>query len=68
MTKRPAGRLGGPLAALIVAGMAGAVAAQPEAVEGTIEFEGGAHIPAGHIELHLRDPASDDPALGEWRL
>lgn len=40
--------------------VAGAVAAQSTDIQGTIEFEGGAAIPKGHIEISITDPAMRD--------
>jgi hypothetical protein len=40
-----------------IAVAAGTGAAQSTDILGTITFEGGAVLPAGHVEIHLEDPA-----------
>ena len=59
--KRPSGRrvvLAGAVAAGFVAA-AGTGTAQSTDVRGTITYEGGALIPAGHVDIYLEDPASE---------
>lgn len=44
--------------------VAGATAAQPTDIRGTVTFNGGAAIPKGHIEISLKDTASGKKAGG----
>jgi hypothetical protein len=41
----------------IAAAVAGPAAAQAPEIHGTIEYEGGAKIPKGDIEIYIEDPA-----------
>jgi hypothetical protein len=69
----PSGRravLAGAVAAGIVAA-AGTGRAQTTEVRGTLTFEDGAAIPAGHVEIRLEDPAikrSERSRVGETRV
>lgn len=41
-----------------VAAVAGTVSAQSADIRGTVEFEGGAVIPKGKVEIYIQDPAT----------
>lgn len=60
MTKRPTGSR----AVMMVAGMAMATmaTAQPDGIDVTVAFEGGAVIPEGRVEIYLDDPSSGGDA------
>lgn len=45
-------------AAVFAVAVAGATAAQPTDIRGTVTFDGGVVIPKGHIEISLKETAS----------
>jgi hypothetical protein len=47
---------------LAAAAVAGAVSAQAATISGTVEFEGGATVPKGEIQIYVDDPAATDDA------
>lgn len=49
--------------AAAVAAVAGAGSAQPAGISGTVEFEGGAAIPKGEVEIYVEVPTARDDAL-----
>jgi len=49
--------------AAAVAAVAGAGSAQSTGVSGTVEFEGGAAIPKGEVEIYIEASAAQDDAL-----
>lgn len=64
MIKRSTGRRAvlATTAAAVVTAAAGTVAAHSNEIQGVLEFEGGAVIPEGHVEIYLEDPAIQDDA------
>lgn len=48
--------------AVAVAAVAGTASAQSADISGTVEFEGGAVIPEGEIDIHVEGPAVEDDA------
>lgn len=59
MMQHPTNRRSVLLAAVAVVG---AVSAQAATISGTVEFEGGATVPKGEIEIYVDDPAATDDA------
>ncbi|GLR46057.1 hypothetical protein GCM10007880_65750 [Mesorhizobium amorphae] len=48
--------------AVAVAAAASTAIAQSKDIRGVVEFEGGAVVPKGHLEIYIEDPAIQDKA------